>query len=80
MAETDVDAAENGFAKATQTADQNKTPQNTNYDTIEHKLLLIGIPRADLARKPVRENCTPELLGCGEAHEPPSATPATLGK
>ena len=55
MAETDVDAAENGFAKATQTADQNKTPQNTNYDTIEHKLLLIGIPRTDLPRKPVRE-------------------------
>ena len=33
MAETDVGAAENGFAKATPTADQNKTPKNTNYDT-----------------------------------------------
>ena len=44
------------------------------------KRLLNGIPRGDLARKPVREHCTPELLGCGEAHEPPSATPATLGQ
>ena len=43
------------------------------------KRLLNGIPRADLAWKPVHENCAPELTGFGEERRQRSAIPATFG-